>query len=107
MRIDDQIRLAENRTKMYDILRVICEEYALRIDEVLQQFRDSIAKEARQMFIGVCHLKLNFNQTEIARMIGISQPHAHRGLCIFFEDLEDCSETQEIYQKIINKLELS
>jgi len=106
MSIEEQIRIAENRTKMFDILGFICEEYALEIDEVLQQFRDAIAKEARQMFIGVCHFKLNFNQTEIARMIGISQPHAHRGMCIFLEDLEDCEETKEIYNEIISTFDL-
>ena len=107
MNIEEQIRIAENRTKMYDILRVICEEYALRIDEVLRQFRDSIAKEARQMFIAICYHKLLFTQSDIANMVGLSQPHTYRNLMLFNEALEFDSEAKEIYQKIVDKLELS
>ena len=106
MKIEEQIRIAENRTKLLDILGFICDNYVLDVDDIFTTMKDYDVIEARQIFIGICHLKLNFNQTEISRMVGLSQPHTHRSYCNFLEDLEINSQTKEIYQNIITTFNL-
>ena len=108
MNIEEQIRIAENRTKLIKLLYLISDEYGLTdVDAILKPNKNMSAIESRQVFIAVCYYKLLFTQSDIANMVGLSQPHTYRNLMLFNEGLEFDSEAKEIYQKIVNKLELS
>ena len=108
MNIEEQIRLAENRTKLIKLLYLISDEYGLTdVDAILKPNKNLDAIEARKMFIAICYHKLLFTQSDIANMVGLSQPHTYRNLMLFNEGLEFDSEAKDIYTKIINKLELS
>jgi len=102
--IDDQIKLAKQRTSLWGILNLIANEYVLEVKDILKPNKDLDAIEARQVFIAICYHKLLFTQSEIAKMVGLSQPHTYRNLMLFDEELEFDSEAKEIYTRIIKEI---
>ena len=101
MKIEEQIRIGQLRSKLNSILVHIAIENGVDALEILSTCSKPKTIQARQMFIAICRLKLNFNQTEIARMIGMSENKTQMIYLDFLWNLEINEEFNTIYKKVL------
>ena len=101
MKIEEQIRIGQLRSKLNSILVHIAIENGVDALEILSECSKPKTIQARQMFISVCHLKLNFNYHEIASMIGISENETQMIYLDFLWNLKINKEFNTIYKKVL------
>jgi len=101
MKIEEQIRIGQLRSKLNSILVHIAIENGVDALEILSTCSKPKTIQARQMFIDICRLKLKFNYHEIASMIGISENEIQMIYLDFLWDLENNEELNTIYKKVL------